>query len=129
MLTTDFPPRQNFAAGFFGIPEFLTDYHQEIIIEADGFNNTLAPYEICNNSNIGPAANLGGQASDAWAAVYLPPAVERLQAQVDGLNLTVADALAMQMLCAYETNALGFSSFCGLFTEEEWTQFNYVFGG
>ena len=67
-------------------------------------------------------------AAASWAEVYLPPAVKRLQAQVQGLEIGVEDALAMQMLCAYETNALGFSSFCGLFTEEEWTQFNYVFG-
>lgn len=117
----------NFAAGFFGIPEFLTDYHQLIIIESSGFNNTLAPFEICNNSNNGPAASLGSVASNAWAEVYLPSAVQRIQGFVDGLNITVSDALAMQMTCAYETNALGFSSFCGLFTEQEFKDFEYFF--
>lgn len=48
---------------------------------------------------------------------------------VQGLSIGVEDAFAMQMLCAYETNALGFSEFCGLFTEEEFDDFNYSFGG
>lgn len=47
----------NFAAGFFGIPMYQTDYHQLIVIESSGFNNTLAPYDTCLNSNlpVGPS--------------------------------------------------------------------------
>jgi len=33
----------------------------------------------------------------------------------------------MQNLCAYETVALGYSSFCPLFTKEEWEGFDYSF--
>lgn len=33
------------------------------------------------------------------------------------------DTYAMQSLCAYETNYLGYSDFCNLFTEEEWQGF------
>lgn len=35
---------------------------------------------------------------------------------------TVYDA---QELCAYETNALGYSAFCDLFTWQEWLDFEY----
>jgi hypothetical protein len=42
----------NFAAGFFGIPMFQTDYHQVIVIENPGFNNSGAPFDTCTNSNL-----------------------------------------------------------------------------
>jgi hypothetical protein len=42
----------NFAAGFFGVPMYTTDYHQVIVIENPGFNNTGAPYDTCVNSNL-----------------------------------------------------------------------------
>jgi len=35
------------------------------------------------------------------------------------------DVLAMQNLCAYEVTSLGGSSFCSLFTEQEWKDFAY----
>lgn len=40
-------------------------------------------------------------------------------------NLTALDVLAMQNLCPYETAALGTSSFCSLFTEQEWKDYAY----
>ena len=71
------------------------------IIEATGFNNTLAPYGTCNNTN-NDIGNLLGNAQTDWQAVYLQDALVRLQAEVDGLNLTIADLAAMQQLCSYE---------------------------
>jgi 3-phytase len=41
-------------------------------------------------------------------------------------NLTTSDVLAMLNLCPYEYAALGSSSFCGLFTEQEWLDFAYI---
>jgi len=35
------------------------------------------------------------------------------------------DVYAMQMMCAYETVAIGYSNFCELFTVEEWEGFDY----
>ncbi|KZT40083.1 phosphoglycerate mutase-like protein [Sistotremastrum suecicum HHB10207 ss-3] len=114
----------NFAAGFFGVPNFLTDYNQEIIIEADGFNNTLAPYETCQNSNL-PVGNFGNVQIAKWQNIYLAAAQKRLQKEIKGINLTIPLVFAMQQTCAYETVALGFSSFCDLFTEEEWKGYEY----
>ncbi|KAA1471753.1 phosphoglycerate mutase-like protein [Dentipellis sp. KUC8613] len=113
-----------FAAGFFGVQSYQTSYHELIEIEADGFNSTLAPYDQCANANNNISA-LGGIMSSKWAAIYTVPTVKRLSKSIKGVNLTATDIIAMQQACAYETVALGFSSFCNLFTEEEWEQFEY----
>ncbi|EJU00867.1 phosphoglycerate mutase-like protein [Dacryopinax primogenitus] len=115
----------NFAAGFFGIP-YEDQYHQSILIEATGFNNTLAPYETCTNGNNANSAG-GSAAVNLWVPIYLKDAAARLTAQSGGLNITASDAYAMQQLCAYEVNALGYSDFCPLFTQEEFKGFEYTF--
>ncbi|KAL1743624.1 histidine phosphatase superfamily [Schizophyllum fasciatum] len=115
----------NFAIGFFGWP---TDgqYQQSITIEADGFNNTLAPYKTCPNANDRRKADRGTQYVEEWAAVYLKDAHARLAAQFHGYDLTIEDTYVLQQMCAYETVALGYSKFCELFTEEEWEGFDYA---
>lgn len=70
----------NFAAGFWGIP-FEDQYHQLIMIESPGFNNTLAPYYTCENANR-PDLHRGGPRVAQWKAKYLADAVKRLQPQV-----------------------------------------------
>jgi len=49
------------------VENYLTDYHQLIQIEASGFNNTLAPFEVCPNSN-NAIGNLGSVKADDWVA-------------------------------------------------------------
>ncbi|KAJ8591500.1 phosphoglycerate mutase-like protein [Rhizopogon salebrosus TDB-379] len=115
----------NFAAGFFDVRTFPTDYHQEITIEADNVNNTLAPYYVCPNSNTEDIGYFGDTQASKWANVYLQTAQKRLQAMIQGFNLTISDLINMQEMCAYETVALGFSKFCDLFTEEEWEGYEY----
>ena len=41
----------NFAAGFFGVSMYQASYHQLIVIENTGFNNTGSPYKTCANAN------------------------------------------------------------------------------
>lgn len=48
-------------------------------------------------------------------SAFLPP----------GFNLTALDIRAMQNFCPFETATLGTSSFCSLFTEQEWRDFAY----
>lgn len=115
----------NFAVGFFGVPEYLTSYHEEIIIEATGYNNTLSPYETCTNANNDVGGNIGNYASGNWTQIYLKETTKRLQKYLKGYKLTPNDVYAMQEMCSYETVALGYSEFCGLFTEEEWRGFEY----
>jgi len=97
------------------------------MVESDSVNNTLAPYEVCPNAN---NAEIGGQGStmaEKWIAVYLEAATKRLASMITGdLTISITDVFEMQLTCAYETVALGYSKFCGLFTEEEWKGFEYA---
>ncbi|KDQ54057.1 hypothetical protein JAAARDRAFT_38656 [Jaapia argillacea MUCL 33604] len=115
----------NFAIGFFGYP-FEGMYQQSITIEADGFNNTLAPYKTCPNTQFKSKADRGRYYVAKWANVYLQGATERLGGMLEGFELSVEDVYSMQQMCAYETVAIGYSKFCELFTEEEWEGFNYA---
>ncbi|KAF8912976.1 phosphoglycerate mutase-like protein [Gymnopilus junonius] len=114
----------HFAAGFFGVQSYQQDYHQLIMVETDGQNNTLAPYENCANADNAVSA-FGSQQANKWANIYLKPTLKRLSPLLHGVNLTINDLVAMQELCAYETVSLGFSQFCDVFTEEEWEGFEY----
>jgi hypothetical protein len=114
----------HFAAGFFGVQTYQQDYHQLIMIENPGQNNTLAPFSNCNNSNNAVEA-FGSIQATKWAQIYLQPTLKRLSPLIKGYNLTSTDLIAMQQLCAYETVALGFSEFCDVFTEDEWESYEY----
>ncbi|KAJ6536413.1 phosphoglycerate mutase-like protein [Mycena vulgaris] len=114
----------HFAAGFFGVQQYQTDYHQLIEIEAQGFNTTLAPYDQCPNANNAIAA-IGTPLTNKWASSYLANAQKRLAPHLQGLALNATWLFAMQQTCAYETVALGYSAFCELFTQEEWEAYEY----
>jgi len=114
----------HFAIGFFGYP-LKGQYEQSITIEHEGYNNTLAPYKTCPNGNYGKEARRGGWYVRQWVEKYLKGARDRLNAQLDGIELDLEDVYAMQTLCPYETVALGYSKFCELFTVEEWEGFDY----
>jgi hypothetical protein len=43
------------------------------------------------------------------------------------VNFTATDIIAMLQLCSYETQALGYSAFCGLFSEEDFLNYEYYF--
>lgn len=116
-----------FMAGFFGL-SWTNNATLEVIIEGNFINPdnvTLAGYDNCNNSNT--AVNEGGaNATAIWTATYLKNATARLNA-LSGkfFNWTTADAYDAQTLCPYETVAFGYSSFCDLFTYQEWLDFEY----
>ncbi|PPJ50285.1 hypothetical protein CBER1_04889 [Cercospora berteroae] len=114
-----------FLAGFFGL-EWTHNATLVLAIEEDAgvWNNTLAGYYNCNNSNTGVSAG-GSNASTQWSSIYLADAPARLNNYSSGFNWTVADAYNAQSLCAYETVALGYSAFCGLFTYSEWEGYEY----
>ncbi|KPI44030.1 3-phytase A [Cyphellophora attinorum] len=124
----------NWALGFFG-PSFETDpnptianatspYNLVVIPEGGTENNTLASYDSCFNDNDDPTGQIGDINLIQYLKIYLKDATERLQQYApSGFNLTVNDTYAMQSICAYETNYLGSSSFCNLFTLEEWQGF------
>ena len=112
-----------FMAGFFGL-EWTRNATLEPIIEGNNFNNSLAGYDNCNNSNL--AVNEGGtNASVQWQNVYLQNATERLHLLSGDFRWNVSDTYNAQTLCPYETVAFGYSAWCDLFTYEEWLGFEY----
>jgi hypothetical protein len=112
-----------FMAGFFGL-EWTNNATLEVIIEQNGFNDTLAGYYQCPGSN-NPPATTGNNATLAWEAIYLANATARFAALIPGYNWTLADTYAAQTLCPYEEVAYGYSAFCDLFTYDEWLGFEY----
>ncbi|KIL68527.1 hypothetical protein M378DRAFT_158328 [Amanita muscaria Koide BX008] len=114
----------NFAIGFFGYP-FEGQYQQSITIEANNFNNTLSPYKTCHNANDSNKGRRGVWYVKRWTSKYLKDAQKRLQSQLGGFDLSIEDVYSMQLLCPYETVAIGYSKFCELFNREEWEGFDY----
>ncbi|KIN04795.1 hypothetical protein OIDMADRAFT_157125 [Oidiodendron maius Zn] len=114
---------ENFLAGFFGL-QWPNNATIEVIIEENGFNNSLAGYDNCYNSNNYRSAG-GNNATREWVNVYLQEATKRFQSMIEGFDWTVEDTYAAQTMCPYETIAYGYSAFCSLFTYEEWEGFEY----
>jgi hypothetical protein len=118
---------ENFLNGFFG-PAWTNNATLEVIIESEGFNNSLAGNKMCDHAANGNGAT-GDGAMDAWMAIYLANATERFRAQISGClraAWTVEDTYNAQTICSYETVALGYSPFCTLFTWDEWEGFGYM---
>ncbi|KAB8235163.1 histidine phosphatase family protein [Aspergillus alliaceus] len=112
-------------SGFFGdrAANSSADLYDLVIIpeEVDYFNNTLASYVSCLGD-----MTAGDKTAERFIARYTKQARSRLSAFVPSdFNLTASDILAMQNLCVYEHTSLGGSSFCSLFTEQEWKDFAY----
>ncbi|KAH7109457.1 histidine phosphatase superfamily [Dendryphion nanum] len=118
---------ENFAAGFFGVPEYLNQVSIEILVESPGVNNSGAPYDTCKNANVASRGSIGSSAAATFAATAFLPTLSRLQSHISGLNLTSTDIIAMLQLCSYETHALGYSAFCPLFTQEDFLNYEYYF--
>lgn len=117
----------NFMGGFFGIPEYSTEANLLLRIEAQGFNNTGAPYYTCPNSNVASRGQQGSGAASKFANNAFNSTLSRLNSQAHGITFTPSDAVAMLQLCSYETDALGYSKFCGLFTEEDFRNYEYYY--
>ncbi len=78
-----------FMAGFFGL-EWTNNATLEAILEQNYYNNSLAGYFQCNNSNTGVSTG-GNNASLIWEATYLKNATARLKQLAGGYNWTTAD--------------------------------------
>ncbi|OCF61165.1 hypothetical protein L486_00810 [Kwoniella mangroviensis CBS 10435] len=93
--------------------------------KAKDWDRSLTPHKACDTfekeSSLEPA--------NKWLAVYAPKVIERLRGIIPEIadQLVDQDILAMQMLCGYESIAVGHSHFCHLFTDEEWLDVEYYF--
>ncbi|EXJ76614.1 uncharacterized protein A1O5_01122 [Cladophialophora psammophila CBS 110553] len=124
----------SWALGFFGpsyqftpdpsLANFSNPFNVVIVPEGGTENNTLASYDSCFNDNNPVTGYLGDLDLLSYLPLYLSSAQSRLSQYVpSGFNLTINDTYAMQSICAYESNYLGRSDFCTLFTEDEWSGF------
>jgi len=73
---------ENFAAGFFGVPEYMNQVNIEILVEASGVNNSGAPYEVCNNSNIASRGSIGSTVANTFAKNAFNATLDRLNSEV-----------------------------------------------
>ncbi|PWZ00413.1 phosphoglycerate mutase-like protein [Testicularia cyperi] len=110
--------------GFFGA-EWANSTSFEIQIENNGFNTTTAPEFACPSWSR-PGNAPGGRLADQWADNYLQDAVLRLGPDFGGATLTPRLLFGMQQMCSYDTVAFGVSDFCGLFTKQEWLDYEYA---
>lgn len=76
-------------AGFFGL-DWRVNSTLEVIIEGNGFNNSLAGYDNCNNSNL-PVAAGGTNASKIWENSYLQDATKRFQKLSGDFKWNISD--------------------------------------
>lgn len=118
---------ENFAAGFFGVPEYLDQVNIEIIVENSTVNNSGAAYYVCPNANIASRGSIGSSVAARFAQNAFNATIARLQSQASGITFTPTDAIAMLQLCSYETVALGYSSFCKLFTQDDFVNYEYFY--
>ncbi|KAK4552224.1 hypothetical protein LTR86_010578 [Recurvomyces mirabilis] len=129
---------QNFTQGFHAAK--LADWRSRkidpaypypitVISEADDSNNTLN-HGLCDDfENEAPYNTTASAAQAAWTKIFIPPIQARLNAGLPGANLSVSDTIAMMDLCPFNTvaspNGTFSVSFCSLFSETEWHQYNY----
>ncbi|KAJ5301904.1 hypothetical protein PENANT_c062G01728 [Penicillium antarcticum] len=111
-------------SGFFGnsgANSSYSEYELVVIPEESDFNNTLASYETCTGDYVE-----GDNSAEKFIPRYTKNARSRLSTFLPSdFNLTAHDVLAMQNICIYEYTSLAGSSFCTLFTEQEWKDFEY----
>ena len=69
--------------------------------------------------------NLSTDASDEFIASYTEAAVKRFNSMTTGFVWNSSWIYNAQQLCSYETIGLGYSSWCDLFTYQEWNDFEY----
>ncbi|RSH94137.1 hypothetical protein EHS25_003940 [Saitozyma podzolica] len=79
---------QNFAAGFFGIPAG-DQFNLEVMIEAKGFNNSLAPWNTCPDPE-GYNEEIT-EKLHRWDVIFLKDARTRLQKHISGYDLSTND--------------------------------------
>ncbi|PKI84653.1 hypothetical protein MVES1_001877 [Malassezia vespertilionis] len=96
----------------------------EVLTEYENQNNSLAPYEVCTNSNK-DSFRIGDALAVQWREKYTADAVKRLQPMLKGVKLNAKLVYGMMSLCAYETVGVGYSNFCNLFTKKEYEGYEY----
>lgn len=98
-----------------------------VISEDPGANNTLNH----NTCTAFEASDLSDQVSENYTAVIAPFMAQRLHSDLPGVTLSNDEVIYLMDMCAFDTvsttpDASQVSDFCALFTESEWSQYNYL---
>jgi hypothetical protein len=100
-----------------------------IITIAEGAeNNNTLNNNLCASFEDGPFASIGHAAQSTWLDVFAPSITARLNNNLPGTNLNSAETINLMDMCPFDTVASSsgqISPFCGLFTEDEWQQYDY----
>ncbi|KAF2026250.1 phosphoglycerate mutase-like protein [Setomelanomma holmii] len=108
-----------------GIAQSVNELPREIdlvIPEGPKWNNTLS-HDNCPGFSGGP----GYRAQQTWAAQFVPPIQERVNAEL-GTDLSMSAIIYLMDMCPFDTLAhttARMSDFCHLFTEKEWHAYDY----
>ncbi|KAF7944556.1 uncharacterized protein EAE97_005189 [Botrytis byssoidea] len=98
-----------------------------IISENKGSNNTL-DHGLCTVFEDGPDSTIGDSAQAKWASIFTPNITSRLNSNLPGANLTMADTIYFMDLCPFNTVASPtgiISPFCKIFTAADWKAYDY----
>ncbi|KAF2458235.1 3-phytase B precursor [Lineolata rhizophorae] len=121
---------KHFAAGFFGLKWNDTAQLHIIPETPDRGGDTLTPGKSCSAYLRDPEHShmRGMTMMSRFRSTYLPSIQERLRAQdpTFAANLDEGAVFSMQELCGFETTVRGGSSWCGVFTRDEWRAFEYA---
>lgn len=102
-------------------------YPITVISESDGSNNTLS-HGLCTDFEDDTDSSIGNDAQAKWVEIFAPPITARLNENLPGANLSVAQTIYMMDLCPFNTVASDIgtiSPFCSLFSAPEWHQYDY----
>lgn len=97
-----------------------------VIPEGSEWNNTLS-HDVCPAFEGGPSHGLGDRAQRTWAAKFVPPIQQRVNAAL-GIDLSLSSVVYLMDMCPFDTLAhpsAKVSEFCHLFTEKEWHAYDY----
>lgn len=111
-----------------GVEDAAYPYEIVVISEDTGSNNTL-DHGLCTAFEEGADSEIGDNAQSVWMDVFTRNVTARLNAGLPGANLSATETIYMMDLCPFNTvaDAQGkVSEFCGLFTTDEWRQYDYL---
>lgn len=98
-----------------------------IIEEGETFNNTLDHGTCTKFEN----SELSHNVRDNFTDIFAPAIRDRLQSDLPGVKLSNSDVVYLMDMCSFDTvartaDASELSPFCHLFTDKEWTKYNYL---
>jgi acid phosphatase len=125
----DVETAEHFAIGFFGLGWNNSHMaHLEIIPENPNRGaNTLTPGKSClkYQDDYYSGRRMGYLALDTWQRTFTESIKTRLAPSAPDFNFTAVDIYSMFEMCGFEFMVRGVSSWCNVFTNNDWRDFEY----